>query len=154
MIVNLDLKNEIYQFALSKVGAQLEELLSKLKSLEEDKNSETKSVVGDKYETSRSMLQKEVDQINERIGILQNHRTQLMHIKRNEQNHKLVGAGSLVGTDLGIFYISIPLGKLEIGDVKVFCMSIDAPLAKSLRGKSIGESIQFNNRTYTFTSLC
>ena len=38
MIVNLDLKNEIYQFAISKVGAQLEELLSKLKSLEEDKS--------------------------------------------------------------------------------------------------------------------
>lgn len=110
-------------------------------------NDDTKSSAGDKFETSREMMQQEIDR-NMRL---------LMDAEENERNlHALetipfsesVRNGSLVVTDQGIFYLSISAGQLKIEGMVYFAISSASPIGKALLGKQKGDKVEFNGRKY------
>ena len=105
-------------------------------------NNETKSSMGDKYETSREMLQQEINnlqiQLNENIRV----RNSLKSISVNP--HQNVGLGSLVETDKGFFYIAVSLGIIDYEKNKIFLISSESPLAQAMNGKTENEMFSMN----------
>ena len=59
----------------------------------------------------------------------------------------VVDKGSLVVSELGIFYLSIGLGKITVDVNDVFVLSLESPLGNSLKGKKVGDAITFNGST-------
>ncbi len=53
-------------------------------------------------------------------------------------NSDLVGFGSVVETNLGVFFISVGIGQLSLEAKKIYCIGQDAPISKFLLGKSVG----------------
>jgi hypothetical protein len=79
----------------------------------ESRDSDTKSSAGDKFETGREMMQREMDKISASIDQSKNQLNFLSKINLNRP-YSTVDLGCLIITDQGIYYISIGLGKVEI----------------------------------------
>ena len=119
----------------------------------ETRDSETKNSTGDKYETTREMMQLEIEknlvQLN-KFEILKNELSKIDIYK----NHKCVEYGSLVLTNENRYYISIGLGKIEINNEAVFCISLNSPIGKILQNKKAGEKISFQGKEISILSIC
>ncbi|SEG26139.1 hypothetical protein SAMN05421847_1814 [Halpernia humi] len=117
----------------------LENLISETRA----SNNETKSSMGDKYETTREMVQQEINnlqvQLNENIKAKNS--LKLIPLSAN----KSIGFGTLVETSNGLFYISVSLGTIEINKQKIFLISPESPLAKAMNGKIEYEFFSLNN---------
>ncbi len=125
-------KSEILQIIHDKLSEKighLEHLISETRAA----NNETKSSMGDKYETSREMVQQEIN--NLQIQLNENLRAKNSLKLINTNLHHAVGLGSLVETDQGMFYIAVSLGSVENDQRRIFLISPESPLAKAMTGK-------------------
>ena len=118
---------------------KLEQLIAETRA----SNNDTKSSMGDKYETSREMLQQEINHLQ--IQLNEHLKSQQILKNINPNPHKIVTLGSLVETEKGMFFIAISLGELSFNQEKIFVISAESPLAKAMNGKKTGESFVVNN---------
>lgn len=108
-------------------------------------NNDTKSSMGDKYETGREMLQQEINNLQVQLNEVLKQQAVVKNLSSKPSSKAEKGA--LVQTDKGFFYISVSLGNLSLNGAKIFCISPDSPLAKALDQKTEGETISLNNVT-------
>lgn len=148
----LQLKKEIYEYCAQYLQNSIETLENVLKNLEESRNNESKSSVGDKYETGRAMMQLEEDKIKTQLHELLSAKAILQSIKPDKVNNT-VETDSLVITDSGIYYIAIAVGKIKINQQLIYGISIESPIGQSLKSKKTGDQIHFNNRIITIQSV-
>jgi len=138
---------EIIHQKISEKIQKLEQLIAETRA----SNNDTKSSMGDKYETSREMLQQEINnlqiQLNEHLKSLQI----LKNI--NPIVHKVVGLGSFVETEKGRFFIAVSLGEITFNQEKIFVISAESPLAKAMSGKKVGETFIVNNLTQIIKNI-
>src|SRR5690606_38514104 len=123
---------------LSEKAVYLEKLIDETRAA----NNETKSSMGDKYETSREMVQQEINNLQIQLNENLKARNSLQFINVNP--HQIVGLGSLVETDKGLFYIAVSLGEIFLKKQKIFLISPESPLAKALNGNKKGNTISLN----------
>lgn len=136
------MKSELLEIIHQKISEKiqkLEQLIAETRA----SNNDTKSSMGDKYETSREMLQQEIN--NLQIQLNEHLKSQKILKNINPNPHKIVTLGSLVETEKGKFFIAISLGEILFNQEKVFVISTESPLAKAMNGKKIGESFVVNN---------
>ena len=130
---------ELIKQKISEKIQKLEQLIAETRA----SNNDTKSSMGDKYETSREMLQQEINnlqlQLNEQL------KSQQILKSINPISHKTVSLGSLVETDKGKFFIAVSIGELSFNQEKIFIISTESPLAKAMNGKKQGEFFSLNN---------
>jgi transcription elongation GreA/GreB family factor len=112
--------------------ARREYLLAK-----ESRDSDTKSSAGDKFETGREMMQREMDKWSALVDNTVNSLVKLDKLA-NSQASTIISEGSLVETDQATYYLSIGYGKLD----SVYAISIESPMGLALKGKQVGESIE------------
>ena len=108
-------------------------------------NNETKSSAGDKFETGRAMMHAERDKNANQLSEAMKIRMQLERLKRAESSEKIT-FGSVVMTSFGNYFISISAGRIIVDEEKYFAISPQAPLAKSLQHKKVGNVIDFNDQ--------
>ena len=135
-------KSEILQIIQKKLSEKIDNL-ERLIAETRASNNETKSSMGDKYETSREMVQQEIN--NLQIQLNENLRAKNSLKLMNINAHQIVGLGSLVKTDKGLFYIAVSLGEIIFNDDKIFVISTESPLAKEMLGKSQNAEFSINN---------
>ncbi len=136
------MKSELLEIIHQKISEKiqkLEQLIAETRA----SNNDTKSSMGDKYETSREMLQQEIN--NLQIQLNEHLKSQKILKNINPNPHKIVTLGSLVETEKGMFFIAISLGELSFNQEKIFVISAESPLAKAMNGKKTGESFVVNN---------
>ena len=111
-------------------------------------NNDTKSSMGDKYETGREMLQQEINnlqvQLNEVLkqqDFLKTSFDKLRMTKKFDKAEK----GAIVKTEKGLFFISVSLGEVTFENQKIICISPESPLAKAMNGKQKGDVFSLNN---------
>lgn len=139
------MKVELYQF----IEQQLEEKISYLQSLIDDlrlSNNDTKSSMGDKYETSREMMQQEISRIQNQVNEILVQQEIFSKIKPIEND--LIGLGSYVETSMGNFCIACSFGEIVFNSKKVFILSTQTPLAKILLGNKVGDTFEMNGRSF------
>ncbi len=114
---------------------------------QESSNTETKSSAGDKYETGRAMAQQERD----RHAVQLHEAQQLLAVLQKinpDRPSDTVRQGALAATTLGLFYVSVGVGKLQTADGKAFlAVSPVAPIVAALGGRRAGEEVVFNGKT-------
>lgn len=105
-------------------------------------NNDTKSSMGDKYETGREMLQQEINNLQRQLNETLNQQAVLQKITADPSEK--VQNGALVKTNKGLFYISASLGEIVSGKEKIMTVSAESPLVKMMYGKKTGESFTIN----------
>ncbi len=114
-------------------------------SAKESRDSETKSSVGDKYETGRTLMQMEVEKNRVQLNKHKNLINELQKIDLQKKFDK-VEFGSLVMTTQNNYFISTAIGKVEIEGTSFFCISLASPIGKELYTKKAGDSFSFQQQ--------
>lgn len=140
------MKEKIHQACLKLINERIQLNLVALQEARESFINETKSSVGDKHETSREMA-------GEELRKLEMNHSQLLHIALEFERinpfrkQELVQLGSLVKTNKGLFYIASAIGQVQVDNESVYVISLKAPLAKAMLGKSVGMPVVLNGQT-------
>jgi len=124
-----------------------QELIEDLRS----PNTDTKSSMGDKYETSREMLQQEIMQIQRQLTAFGQHQIDAKRLKENAS--EIIRFGSIVKTTFGNFLIVTGLGEFESNGEKFISISEQTPLAQELIGKKSGDAFSMNGKTFQILEL-
>lgn len=146
MSVKQKLKVQLHQLLAAQIQERITALQHTLASLEESRNRETKSSVGDKYETGRAMMQQEIFRKEAQLQQTMELKLMLSTLQPTTQ-HTVIQKGSLVETTQGIFYLSIGLGKVLLKQQTYFAISTQSPIGKELLGKKEGETISFRGKS-------
>ncbi|KIA91495.1 3-oxoacyl-ACP synthase [Pedobacter kyungheensis] len=141
------LKSNLFQLCLTFIQNRIENITYSMEQARQASNDDTKSSAGDKYETTREMMQQEMDR-NSKLLYEAGQQKIALQLLENVEPAKLVKNGSVVLTSEGNFYISISAGELNVDGQKFFAVSQASPIGKLLIGKAIGESFKFNGKEY------
>ncbi|UPQ75555.1 hypothetical protein [Chryseobacterium nepalense] len=128
--------------------------IQKFEQLIEDtraSNNDTKSSMGDKYETGREMLQQEINNLQRQLNETLNQQALLQKI--SPESCSKVQSGALVETEKGLFYIVASVGEVICDNRKVMTVSGESPLAKAMAGLSNGQSFSLNSITQTIKQI-
>lgn len=137
-------KSDLIGYCINIVQERVDSLEVELENLKESAASDTKSSMGDKYETSREMINLEKGKISEQLGLAKNMLTTLKSIDP-EKIFKKAELGALVITDKGKYFLSAALGQIDMKGEKYFAISMNSPLAQKLLNKKVGDTIQLGS---------
>jgi transcription elongation GreA/GreB family factor len=145
-------KVEIHQTILHILSKSIIQATRDYDLAKESRDSDTKSSAGDKFETGREMMQREMDKISASIDQSKNQLNFLSKINLNRP-YSIVDLGCLIITDQDIYYISIGLGKVEINAELIYAISLDSPIGQIFKGKRVGDILEFRGKTLTINQL-
>ncbi len=146
------LKLKTFEFLVEDTNVKLKTIETEIAQLTESRNSETKSTVGDKYETARAMAERELQQLKIRFARMKEHKIALDKIANKTENNLAV-LGSLVTTNKFIYFLSIPYGKLAIDGTTVLVISPASPIGKLLLGKKVKDTFTFNGNKFEILEI-
>jgi len=142
-----DLKLKLYKTCEEYLQKRLNAIENRLNDIRESLAAETKSSVGDKYETGRAMLHLEKDKQMTQLATLLASKQILSGVDPHS-NLLLVEQGALVDTNQGSFYIAISAGKLIVDKQAYFSITLASPIGKLLFQKKAGDSFEFRGKNY------
>lgn len=146
------IKEQLLQKLFSILDEKIEMANRAISTSKESRDAETKSSVGDKYETGRTLMQMEVEKnrsLRSKTLLL---RAELQKIDLNQGKDK-VEFGSLVITTQNNYFISSALGKIELENESYYCISMASPIGKILFNKRTGDQFSFRNKTFEITEI-
>lgn len=150
--MDAQIKSQLYQTCSLYLQKRFDAIESRLKDLDESLGAETKSSVGDKYETGRAMLHLEKEKQMRQLAVLLESKQLLASIDAQKKCEQ-VEQGALVITNQGAFYIAISAGKLTVEHQLYFAITLASPIGKLLFHKKAGEQFQFRGRTYKIEAV-
>jgi len=145
-------KSEIHSVILQHLEERMEQGKKDFLLAKESRDSDTKSSAGDKFETGREMMQREMDKISASLDMLKGQLAQMKRIEIHE-NPARVGLGSFIETDAENYYLSVGLGKLRFSGTQIYAISADSPIGELLYGKQTNEIIELRGRKITIKSI-
>lgn len=105
--------------------------------------SDTKSSAGDKHEVGRAMIQQELDKLEEQRAKLLSLQQELARVPLDRVFDR-AAFGSLIGTDQGMYFLAIGLGRVELKGLSCAVISLASPLGLALKDKQVGDQVAFN----------
>ena len=145
-------KVEIHETILKLLTNSIVQAKKDYELAKESRDSDTKSSAGDKFETGREMMQREMDKISASIDQSKSQLNFLSKINLHRP-YSNVDVGCLMKTDHGIYYISIGLGKIEINAESIYAISLDSPIGQLFKGKRVGDILEFRGKTLKINQL-
>lgn len=123
-----------------KVKERMSSLRAELDSLQESAASDTKSSMGDKYETSREMINLEKGKLTGQLSEAMEMHTILNSFDLSNPAQR-IGLGTLVYTNIAKYYIAVALGPIQVGGEQVFVISPGSPLGRQMLNKQLGDQV-------------
>ena len=140
-------KEVIHEKMTKQLDVRIENVQRALKIQKESLKTASESTAGDKHNTSRAMMHIEEEKLNRQLD-------QLFVLKKLSDKINLqkkdthITLGSLIQTNYGWLYISIPFGNLVINEQEVMIVSLVSPIGKALQNKKTGDCIEFNSKKW------
>jgi predicted RNase H-like nuclease (RuvC/YqgF family) len=146
------IKEEIYNQCLAILNTKEQEFKAEIANLRDGIANDSKSSMGDKYETSREMMQQEINRLEQQLAANRQQIFNLKAVPLYSKNERII-AGDIVNTSIGSFFISISLGEIKIKNQAVFVISPASPLGKLLIGKKKGDQFEMNKNKIEILNL-
>ena len=134
------------------VEERVSRLQSSIKDLEHDLGNETKSSAGDKYETSREMINTEINKLQNQLQSFKKLK-EVLAVIENRKASTTVQLGSIVKTDAANYFISIPVGEIKVEEEKFYAIGLNSPIGKLLLGKQEGEQFIFQQKEFSIKKI-
>lgn len=146
-----DLKSVLYEACLRYAEKRIGTAREALNAAQEASNEESKSTAGDKHDTSRAMMQIEVEQASRQLTEAEKLKDELGRIDLSEKSEVMLG--SVVRTLAGNYFIAISAGKIETGNETYFAVSISSPIAQAMKGLKKNEAYVLNGKSVLITEI-
>jgi len=147
-----NIKAQLYQICQRFIEQRIETAETALEQAREASNDDTKSSAGDKFETTREMMQQDISR-NKRLLMDAKQNLQVLESIKDLAPSDRIKNGSLVVTSEGTFYISISAGQLNIDGQIIFAISALSPIGQLLLGKKVNDVISFNQKQYSILEI-
>ena len=134
------------------VEERVSRLQSSIKDLEHDLGNETKSSAGDKYETSREMINTEINKLQNQLQSFKKLK-EVLAVIENRKASTTVQLGSIVKTSAANYFISIPVGEIMVEEEKFYAIGLNSPIGKLLFGKQEGEKFIFQQKEFSIKKI-
>lgn len=136
------------------INKKIAVIFESLQQAQDALENETKSSAGDKYETSREMIQQDLDRLQKQFAEVDKDRIAMEQIEReSSQRREIVGLGSLVQTERALYFVSVSLGGVGCEGKQVYVISPRSPIGALLIGKEIGDIISFGGKEQRIIAL-
>ncbi len=134
------------------LSLRLEEALRELSLLNEAAAAETKSSAGDKYETAREMIAQsralqEKGRAEAQAGLDWIER--ILQVEPGTAIH----AGSVVHSDLGWHLVGALTTSVQIDGLSIQGITLSSPLGQALKGKVVGENLEWRGKQVSILEL-
>lgn len=139
------IKEQLYQQLQTQVNQRITNAQKAMKAAEDSKNNETKSSAGDKFETSRAMMQGEEERNKIQLAKAVDLQGQLAQIDITKTG-ATIAVGNLIYTNQGNYFLTVGLGKIELDGTTYFAISFASPIGQLLFGKTKGEVVNFRGK--------
>lgn len=142
-----EIKKSLYAKCQEFVEKRIDTIQKSMEAAQDAANMESKSSAGDKYETTRSMMQLDRELSAGQL-------VEALKLKREldqvdpEKDFVTVQPGSLVLTNQGNFFISISAGKIILDGTEYFAVSLASPIGTQLKNLKAGDDLLFNNKKF------
>ena len=143
----IELKSELHRQCVHIVNQRIDTIQKAIDASQETSNEDTKSSAGDKYETTRSMMQLDIEQQSIQLAEALKLKNTLVKIDP-EVVSPAIQSGSLVTTDHGIFYLTVSIGSVTIGHQTFVVLSPAAPVGALMMGLQAGNEFIFNKKVF------
>lgn len=147
-----EFKEALNKACLQAVESRIQHADEALLQARDASRDETKSSAGDKYETTREMMQQDIDRNSAQLYEARKLSFQLEQCRDAEIKNTIV-PGALVKTSRAWMYIAVSIGKLQIGRFSVFVISPVSPVGRLLMGKTTGDKFSINGMDQTIESI-
>ena len=147
----IEVKEELTKYCQQLLDERITTVRSDLKKVQDSANNETKSSMGDKYETGRAMAQNEKQKLQLSLSNLIQQKKVLNQIPSSKNTS--ITFGSVVKTTTQNLFLSIPLGQIEFNGDTYYALSPASPIGKLLNEKNTGDSITFNGQKIAIISV-
>lgn len=144
-------KEEVVGYCLEKCRNRVQEIQSAMDSAQDAILNDTKSSMGDKYETSREMAQQEISRLQNQLKQAEIDLDKINNLDLNSSES--VRMGSIVKTDQFDYFIAISIGAVKIKEKTIMIISKESPIGNLLFGKKEKETVQFYNKTITIQKI-
>jgi transcription elongation GreA/GreB family factor len=150
--VSSEIKAILKDACMTYVDARISRFNATMQELEDALKPESRSCMGDKYETSRAMLHLEFEKLSGQVEQFNALRRTVSMIDPTVKNDLTVFA-SVVKTTISNYFISIPAGEIFAKENKYYAVGINSPVAISLLGKKSGDEFSVNGRSGKIISV-
>ncbi|MGO1520202.1 MAG: GreA/GreB family elongation factor [Sphingobacterium sp.] len=138
-------KTRIVQHCVDQCEQKRSEITTAVRIAEETILNDTKSSMGDKYETSREMAQQELNRLQKQANQISIELSRIRELKLAASDR--IVPGSLIETNQHTYFIAISLGAQNIDGRNYMIISPESPIGGLLFGKKEGDSVQFRDNT-------
>ncbi|WP_432714223.1 3-oxoacyl-ACP synthase [Pedobacter sp.] len=146
------IKSQLYALCQQFIKQRIETAETALEQAREASNDDTKSSAGDKFETTREMMQQDISR-NKRLLMDAKENLHVLEGLKSFQPFDRIKSGHLVITSEEAFYISISAGQLTVDQKSYFAISAQSPIGRLLLGKAVNDTVTFNQKQYRILEL-
>jgi hypothetical protein len=139
----IQFKTRLKQTAVTLIGERVSNAKQAIDQAQQAANQEEKSSAGDKYETARAMGHLQKDMHSRQLAELVKELS-VLHAVNTGTLYTAAGPGSFIQCAGIAFFIAAGMGKQIIEGQTILFLSPQAPLARLLQGRKIGEEFLFN----------
>lgn len=147
-----NIKTALLNQIISDLDEKINEVRTAIENAKESRDSETKSSVGDKYETGRTLMQMEVEKNRALLIKIKKLKADLLKINPQKKFQK-AAFGSIVQTTDHTYFISAAMGQIWIKGKPVFCISLASPAGKQLQNRSVNDEISLAGKATIITDI-
>lgn len=130
-----ELKSQLFIHCREFVNRRIENINTAIAESQESANQESKSTAGDKHDTSRAMMQLEVERLSAQLAIAEK---MLVELKQAEhyQAEKNSISGKIIQTEGANYFVAIAAGKISVNQQDFFVVSNDSPVVTALKKRN------------------
>ena len=147
-----DIKQRLKDYCITQTEKRIQEIMIGMDQAQESLVSDTKSSAGDKYETSREMIQQDLTRYQGQLLQAKQDLNVLQELRLTAEVPHVV-AGSLIVTTKAHYFIAISLGRVKLDSTDFMVISMLSPIGQLFKGKNVGDVIDFNGATQEITSI-
>lgn len=147
-----NLKNELYLLCLKYIEQRISNAQEAIDVAKESANDDSKSSAGDKHETGRAMAQLEQEKSGQQLKEAEELKGVLEKINISNISDT-IQAGSVVLTDKGNFFFSIPVGKLIVDKEAYYAISLGSPIGAKIKNLRKNDTFDMNGIVYKILGI-
>jgi hypothetical protein len=114
-------------------------------------SNDVKSSAGDKHETGVAMAHLEQEKTGKQLQLVE---SMLSTVNKLIPLTTLkVQPGHLIRTTAGWYFLSVGLGKIEVNEETIYCLSSQSPIGQLLLGKQANDQIHWQDKRITILEI-
>lgn len=144
----LDASIRRHQQVIDDFDTRLAELKTEDEAISEEGFQQPQRPYNEQVMPEENVINQQLQQANAEMELLN-------EIKNtgSDELHRRIGAGSVVKTDKGTFFVAAATGQFEVDGEEIIGISDNSPIFQAMKGKGRDDRFDYNEQHYTIQEV-